>query len=173
MEFALPEVGKRAKLSTAVAAREIAKLIEIGIVRKIDGEGKNAQERKVRTRYAFNERFRHANSLSTFIHEISPERFDEVEKSLKGVGRLTAIVLSGIFIGDVRRPLDVLLVSDTINERRLETVMKSFEAGYGREIRYAVFSTPEFRYRLTIQDKLLRNTLDYPHRVLLNKGNLL
>src|SRR3989344_4479321 len=47
------------------------------------------------------------------------------------------------------------------------------ETAPGREIRYAVFSTPEFRYRLTIQDRLIRDTLDYPHLVLLDKTRLL
>ena len=60
-----------------------------------------------------------------------------------------------------------------MNEKRLEKAVRSFEPKYGREIRYAVFSTPEFRYRLTIHDKLVRDTLDYPHRILLNKHDLI
>ncbi len=171
--FALPEVAKRTSLQIPAAKKELKTLLEIGIVREVEGEGANVKQRQAGARYFFNERFRYANALTTFIHEVSPERFNDVEKALRGVGRLHTIVLSGVFIGDMRRPADLIVVGDSVNEKRLEKVVKSFEKKYGREIKYAVFSTPEFRYRLTIQDKLVRDTLDYPHRVLLNKRNVL
>lgn len=172
-EFAIGEIAKRVGASVPVAAKEIGALIEMGVVKETLGEGKNERVRKAGARYAFNEKFRYANSLSTFIHDVSPEKFNDVEKALKGIGRLNAIVLSGVFIGDTRRPADLIIVGDFVNDKRLEKAVKSFEPKYGREIRYAVFSTPEFRYRLTIHDKLVRDTLDYPHRVLLNKNNLI
>jgi hypothetical protein len=171
--FALPEIAKRVGLPIVAAKKEVKTLMDICVVREAAGEGKNTKERAEGTRYFFNEKFRYANALSTFVHEVSPERFNEVEKALRGAGRLNAIVLSGIFIGDVRRPADLIIVGDSVNEKRLEKAVKSFEPRYGREIRYALFSTPEFRYRLTIHDKLVRDTLDYPHRLLLNKNNLI
>jgi hypothetical protein len=47
------------------------------------------------------------------------------------------------------------------------------EAEIGKELRYAYFSTDEFRYRLSMYDKLIRDILDYPHRVLLDKLGIL
>lgn len=171
--FAIPDVAKRASLSAAAAKRGVKELVAIGIIKEVEGEGGNAKVRKAGTRYFFNEKFKYANALSTFVHEVTPERFTEVERALRGTGRMNAIVLSGVFIGDLKRPADLLLVADSVNEKRLEKVLRSFEPKYGREIRYTVFSTPEFRYRMTINDKLLRDTLDYPHRLLLNKNNLI
>lgn len=170
--FSLNEISKRSGLSAPSAQKELNMLEAACVITKREGEGKNAAARKRGTMYQFNAKFKYANALSAFIHEVSPERFNDVEKALKGVGRLTVIVLSGVFIGDLLRPADLIIVGDYVNEKRLEKVVKSFEPKFGREIRYAVFSTPEFRYRLTIQDKLVRDTLDYPHRLLLNKNNL-
>lgn len=172
-EFSLAEVAKRAGLPVSIAVKEITALAQMGVVKEIPGEGKNEKARKAATRYSFDAKFKYANSLSTFVHDVSPEQFSEVEKALKGIGRLTAIVLSGVFIGDTNRPADLIIVGDFVNDQRLEKAVRSFEPKYGREIRYAVFSTPEFRYRLTIHDKLVRDTLDYPHRLLLNKNNLI
>mgnify|MGYP000556016575 CR=1 FL=1 len=59
--------------------------------------------------------------------------------------------------------------ADTLNERRLEVAVKELEPIFGHELRYAGFSTPEFRYRLTVQDRLLSDTLDFPHRILLDR----
>ena len=66
-----------------------------------------------------------------------------------------------------------LLAADGLNEGRLERAIRTLEPEFGREIRYAAFSTTEFRYRLTVQDRLIRDTLDYPHLVLLDKTRLL
>lgn len=171
--FTQTEIARRTSVSPRIVASEVSALTAMGVVKEMPGEGKNERERKVGTHYLFDERFKYANVLSTFVHEVSPERFQDVEKALKGAGRLTAIVLSGIFTGDLNRPADLIIVGDYVNDKRLEKAVKSFEPKYGREIRYAVFSTPEFRYRLTIHDKLVRDTLDYPHRLLLNKNNLI
>jgi DNA-binding transcriptional ArsR family regulator len=171
--FAFADIAKRCGLSQSATKKELASLEAIGVVKKLEGEGKNASERAAAIRYVFNEKAKYANALSAFVHEVSPEQFNDVERAIRGAGKMSAIVLSGVFIGDLKRPADLLLVADSVNEKRLEKVLRGFEPKYGREIRYTVFSTPEFRYRMTINDKLLRDTLDYPHRLLLNKNNLI
>jgi hypothetical protein len=171
--FDLKELAQRASVSPRVAQSEVALLTKLGIVREELGEGKSERARKLNARWSLDPTFKHASALSAFVHEVSPAEFRDVEKALRGSGRLTAIVLSGIFTGDLNRPVDLIVVGDYVNEKRLEKAARSFEPKYGREIRYAIFSTPEFRYRLTIHDKLIRDTLDYPHRVLLNKHNLI
>jgi hypothetical protein len=76
-------------------------------------------------------------------------------------------------MGDPSRPADLIIAVDSYNERRLDQAVRELEPRFGREIRYAAFSTPEFRYRLTVQDRLIRDTLDYPHLVLLDRTRLL
>lgn len=172
-EHTLSAIAERTGVTAAVVAKEVAALTSYGILRESKGSGKNDRERKVNTRYSFNAKFKHAQSLAAFIRDVSEDRFDDVDRALRHAGRFSAIVLSGVFLGDLQRPADLIIVGDAVNEQRLEKAVRSFEPKYGREIRYAVFSTPEFRYRLTIHDKLIRDTLDYPHRILLNKHNLL
>jgi hypothetical protein len=99
--------------------------------------------------------------------------YDEIVEALKRTGKLSAVVLSGSFMGDESRPADMLVAADTLNEEKLESAVRGLEPVFGREIRYAVFSTPEFRYRLTVQDKLLRDTFDFPHLVLLDRSGML
>ncbi|HWO07649.1 MAG TPA: hypothetical protein VNM40_03655 [Candidatus Paceibacterota bacterium] len=171
--FTLSEIARRAKVTAQAANREVDALVKMGIVKAESGTGKTARQRKSAVRFSFNTASKYAHALSTFIHEVCPEQFGEVEHALRSTGRLSAIVLSGVFTGDLNRPADLIIVGDYINEQRLEKAVRSFEPKYGREIRYALFSTPEFRYRLAIHDKLIRDTLDYPHRLLLNKNNLI
>jgi hypothetical protein len=54
----------------------------------------------------------------------------------------------------------------------LDNIIKSIEAEMGHEIRYAVFETKEFTYRLGMFDKLIRDILDYPHEKIINRLNV-
>ena len=113
--------------------------------------------------------FPYLHALSAFVKAVSPVEHAEILETLKRSGKLSAVILSGCFVGDVTRPTDILIAGEQVSERRLEAAMKALEPAFGRELRYAAFSTPEFRYRLTVQDRLIRDTLDFPHVVLLDR----
>lgn len=165
MPLSIADAAKRSGLSSKVAEQGIQMLAKTCLIKPV---AKNKDDQ-----WAFNVQHRHATAVSRFIHEISPPRYDNVVSVLRGAGRPTAVVLSGCFVGDLTRPADILVAADTFNELRLEKAVRTLEPDAGHEIRYAAFTTPEFRYRLTIQDRLIRDTLDYPHLVLLDRTRLL
>ncbi len=169
----LETAAKHAGITTALIRREIAQLASMGLVKSVAApraqtQGKGASG----AHWMFDKDFKYARAVAFFVQETSPAEFKNIEQKLKGSGRFSAIILSGIFMGDLTRPADLLLAADSLNERRLEQALKELEPMFGREIRYATFSTPEFRYRLTVQDRLIRDTLDFPHKVLVNRVGL-
>ena len=179
--FNSKRAGARAGISQEAAKRELVALQKMGIVRKsravltikngkLDAKSKTMKPEVV---WFLDPNFKHLRSLSAFVREISPMRYDQILSALKHSGKMSAVILSGSFMGDPTRPADILLAADGLNERRLEMAVKELEPLFGRELRYAAFSTPEFRYRLTIQDRLIRDTLDFPHLVLLDRSRLL
>jgi len=180
-QFTLALAAKRTKLSVKSAGRELKELEKLGVLKK----GKtmsimlgNGTKRVVKGKqkvdmWMVNENFKHLRALSLFVHEVSPVRYDTIVGALKSGGKVSTVILSGSFMGDASRPADMIVALDTVNERRLESAIRDLEPLFGREIRYAAFTTPEFRYRLTIQDKLIRDTLDFPHLVLIDKTRLL
>lgn len=173
----VPDLAKLAGVTPVVLRKELAVIEKLGLVRKttkrveVDGKG---QKRKsmVQETWLPNTESQYLRAVSSFVQETSPSEFKRVEKALRGSGRLSTVILSGVFVGDSTRPADLLIAWDSLNERRLERAVKALEPFFGREIRYAAFPTPEFRYRLTIQDRLLRETLDFPHRILVNRAGL-
>ena len=56
-----------------------------------------------------------------------------------------------------------------MKKNTLSSVIKSIEAELGKELTYAYFETQDYQYRLSMYDKLIRDVLDYPHQVLLDK----
>src|SRR3989344_3011460 len=184
--FTLAQATKRSGVSTQAAKREMKSLEKIGIIKKIKKAGNKPKANGKKTRgkrsasgqgtesaWILNAEFKYLRALSLFIHEASPVRYENIVAALKSSGRLSSVVASGCFTGDTTRPVDLIVVVDNVNESRLLHAIKALEPVFGREIRYAVFSTPEFRYRLTIQDRLIRDTLDYPHRILFDRTHLL
>ena len=177
----LADLVKRSGVAAKATLKEVKALVKIGMVkqtRSVSITLANKSKRKVKgtskvNAWSLNGDFKHLRAVSAFIHEVSPVHYDNIVGALKRGGRISAVVLSGAFMGDDSRPADILIASDSINERRLERAVRSLEPAFGREIRYAAFSTPEFRYRITVQDRLIRDTLDFPHVVLLDKTRLL
>lgn len=173
--FSVAELAKRIGSPQKNVGVELEKMKKVGIVKSeniVSKKKVNGRTQRV-SYWSYDVQCKHASALSLFVHDVSPPQFHDIEKAIKGAGRMHTVVLSGVFLGDPTRPADLLIVGDYVNERRLERVVKTFESKMGKEIRYAILSTPEFRYRLTIHDRLVRDTLDYPHRVLINKGNLI
>lgn len=174
--FTADAAARRVKTSKEAARRELTALTKMDIIRKsrVAASDKDAKGRLVTHDVWFlNPRFKYLRAVSVFVREISPMRYEHVLGALKKSGRLSTVILSGSFMGDMTRPADIVLAADSINERRLAGAVKALEPVFGRELRYAAFSTPEFRYRLTVQDRLIRDTLDFPHLVLMDKSRML
>ena len=178
----LAQAVKRSGAPPKTVAKEIKTLEGWGILKRgkltIQLSGQNGTVRSIGGRqkesaWTVNPSFKFLSAVSKFVHEVSPVHYKTVVATLRKAGRVSAVVLSGCFMGDMTRPADLLLAGDSLSESRLETAVKALERQFGREIRYASFTTPEMRYRLTTQDRLMRETLDYPHLVLLDKTKLL
>ncbi len=174
-ELTVATLVKRAGVRTAIAKRELRALAAMKLVHRgtralVRMDGKPSK--KMEEVWSWDAQQKNARALAAFVHEVSPTQFLEVERAIKGAGKVSALVLSGLFVGDHTRPADLLIAGD-MNQRRLERVVRGLEPKFGREIRYALLTTPEFRYRLTVQDRLLRDVLDFPHRVLVDRTGIL
>lgn len=184
--FSVSELAWRSGIREDIARREVSELVKIGLVKKTKRKklvvrkarkkvGKTSRPTKVTWEvvWTVNPRHEHLPAVSEFVHRVSPAQYAGIVKTLSGSGKLTTIILSGAFLDDPSRPADLVVAGEAVNTRRLEKAVQSLEPMIGREIRYATFSTPELRYRMTVQDRLVRDTLDYPHLVLLDKQGML
>lgn len=162
--FTLADIAQRTKLSKEVVRDEIAELLSADLLRK---KGTQAP-----VRYQTNPRFEHLAALDVFIRDTTSVHPQNMMRTLKRSGSLRLVALSGFFTGVIETQIDLLIVGDNIEERTLASAVHSLEAELGREIRYASFATADFRYRLGVYDRLLRDVFDYPHRLLIDKIGL-
>ncbi len=162
--FAISEAAFRSKVTDDQARREVNALASIGLVKRRMSGGKAV--------YQANRSFEHYDALHVFLRSTSSVKDADLTKMLKRAGTVRLIVLSGMFTGSIESKVDLLIVGDRIEERTLKNVVHTIEAELGRELRYASFLTPDFRYRAGVYDRLIRDVMDYPHRTLLDKIGL-
>ena len=127
-------------------------------------------EVKVRVHgYCVNQSFSYLNALRQLLVSTKSLEGGEVLKMLHKAGKLKLVLVAGVFIQNKDSRLDILVVGDNLKKGVLNNVIRSIEAELGRELLYAYFETPDFNYRLRMYDKLVKDVLDYPHQVLLDK----
>ena len=168
-------ITTRAGVARPLISRELKRLEDIKLIKcasvtmRSVGAKKKSKKQKG---WTLNGQFEYMTAISNFVRDVSPAQFDLVASTLKRIGKVSTIILSGSFVSDPSRPVDVLIAADDIQKKKLEKALRSLEQLFGREIRYAAFPVAEFRYRMTIQDRLLRDTFDFPHTILMDKGGL-
>lgn len=158
--FASSEVGKRAKTNSASARREIASLVKAGLIKRA-GKG-----------YTLNRSYRYLTAIGNFLIDATPLSEKEIVKKISSAGNVKLVLIAGVFIHNPDSRVDILIVGDHIKQGKLFSVISSIEAELGKELRYAVFETSDFNYRLGIYDKLIRDILESQHEKILNKLNL-
>lgn len=174
------EAAERAKVSIGLARKEVANLEKIGFIkpRFYTKEVKRQKNRtiviaKKRTNgWVLDPKFPYIEAMESFLSNVNPFKHRDIVEKISRAGKIQLLVISGIFIKYDDARLDLLVVGDNLKLGSLENIIKTIESEIGKEIRYAVFETSEFNYRLSMFDKLIRDTLDFPHEKIINRLNL-
>lgn len=176
--FDMRAIVERTKVLPLAARREISVLEGIGFLRsRTYKEVRSVERRSVRaghrTRgWMLDERFPHRLALEALFLGMVPLARDTIVRRLSRAGRLKLIVTAGVFLQDHDSRLDLLVVGDGLRGGVLESAVHFLEADIGRELRYASFNTSQFKYRLGMYDRLVRDLLDYPHEIVLDRLGL-
>lgn len=162
--FSLVDTAFRTRVAKDAARKELTALTAAGILRKRTGKGPSG--------YVADKRFAHFEALKAFLRDTTEISDASIVTSIKKSGTPKLVVLSGLFTGAVESKVDLLVVGDRLDEKPLTTAIRALEAELGRELRYAYFSTEQFKYRLGVYDRLLRDVFDYPNRVIFDRIGL-
>jgi hypothetical protein len=160
--FSVLDASFRINVPKESARREISTLVKADIIRKRTGKDGTVV-------YVANKKFHHYEPLQEFLRSTTGLEDSTIVTTLKKGGNLRLIVLSGLFTGALETKADILVVGDRIDDKHLDKAVHDLEAELGRELRFAAFTTQDFRYRVGVYDRLIRDIFDYPHRNLLDK----
>ena len=152
--FSVLEVSKRLRMPNLKAAHALNKLVAGKILKSFYKKGKKY--------FILNSRYYLFADLKKAFKKTKPKQADELLTAIKGLGKLKAAFLSGIFTGYANLPVDILLVGK-VNLKKLATFLKSAEKLMGQEINYSIMSPKEFVQRRNIFDKFIKDIFDYHH----------
>ena len=116
-----------------------------------------------------NEDFQLLKSVQHLLFNTEPFTKKQIVEMFKGTGQIKLIVISGVFMKLEERRADLLIVGDALRKKQIENVIRQMEAEIGQELTYSLFETDEYTYRLGMYDKLIRDILDYPHEVVVDR----
>lgn len=158
--FINKDIVNRSRVSPEIVRRELKLLSDIGFIKKHA------------TSWFFNSSFKYLSEFNNLL--INTDTLDKsaIVNNFKKVGRVKLILISGIFIKNKQSRVDLLIVGDKMKKSKIEESIHKLEAEIGAELVYAVFETKEFKYRLNMYDKLVRDILDFPHEVILQAKEL-
>ncbi len=162
--FGVNEIVDRVKSNHSKVRRELSTLEKVDFVRR-----RASQKNRNGYGFAMNTQFPYLLPLQNFLINTEPLQPKELVKKLTKLGSIKMLVVAGVFIQDPESRADILMVGDGVKKGALENMMKDLESEIGKELKYAYFTTEDFKYRLSMFDKLTRDILDYPHKKILNK----
>ncbi len=176
--FDIDTVVSRTRLKRVDARKELTMLTKIGFLRKKDFIKKTTKEKKGEKKpvivkkkvsgWALNRRFELIEPLQQLLIDRDLINEKLLVSKIRKAGSIKLLLLSGIFTRDDNRKLDILVVGNRLKKDILEEYMLVLESEIGRELRYAFFSEQEYEYRLSMYDKLIRDSLENEHISLIN-----
>ena len=169
-EFSFEDISRRAKLVRRTARTEINALERADVITKrmistVNGNGTKARVQG----FVLNPKFPQLASLQTFLFDTAPINGTTVQKHMRKVGALDFVAVTGVFMREFDRRLDLIIAMKKLNENKIEVAIRALEAELGIEIRYATLTTDDLLYRVRMYDKLTRDVFDYPYQIIIDK----
>jgi len=175
--FQQKDIFKRLRSNISVLRQELNKLENIGIIKQkkawLSFERKRGRIKKEKkTVYYLNPGFDFINELRNLILKSTISSKDDLINTVRRLGNIKLLVLSGVFTADDTSRVDLLIVGDKINQRKFNNFLKDLEAEVGKELNCAVMTSKEFNYRYDMYDRFVRDLLTGKNEVLINRVNL-
>lgn len=171
--FEIEDIVSRSRVTKANTRKEVNVLSAMGFIKlkTIIKDGYRGTKKKVPA-WGLNSAFQYLPSVRDLL--INPNLLlqEDLPQRFKQIGKIKLMIASGVFIGEEKSRVDLLLVGDKIKKNVLQQVVKSLEAEIGKELDYVVFDSEEFKYRLDMYDKLVCDIIDLPHEKLIDNGQL-
>ncbi len=178
VQIEVEELTKRLRIKTATLKKEIKNLETIGMLTPLLLEeeveiklksGKVKYKTHKSDGAELNQSFVYKSKLAELLLDFSFVDREVLLSDLKRFGKIKLFALGGIFIKDEKAKLDLVVVGDALDKERIEYYLRGMEADFGTEVRFTVYESEEFNYRMNMFDRLLKDFFKSSHEMILDK----
>lgn len=182
LPFDIDDISSRSRVKKPDARKELAMLTKIGFLNKKSFSKQIEKPRKKKTDeityktlkkkgWVLNPRFELIKPLQILLLDSELINEKDLVKRIRKSGTVKLLVLSGVFVSNDDRKIDILIVGNKLKKDSLVREIQIIESEIGRELQYAFFDHAEFNYRISMYDKLIRDILENNHIKLINTIN--
>lgn len=179
--FYVREITRKIDEQINSVRRELANLLSIGIISSDNTNNRLYYE--VNQEYEYYAPLEQIFGLGTTTAKATkkaatkevtaaPAKESKAAAGFKQLGNVELALYTGQFTRDERAGIDLLIVGD-INQTQLGKFIEELEKKEGKEIRYAVLSLDEFKYRRQIKDRFVSQVEVAKKQILVDKHQLL
>lgn len=172
--FYVREITRKIDEQINSVRRELANLLSIGIITSDNNNNKLYYE--VSQTYEYYDPleliFGAGKTSSKPKAKSAAIATDEEQADLKHLGNVEMALFTGSFTRDETASIDVLIVGN-VNQTQLTKYIEALEKKEGRDIRYAVLSLDEYKYREQIHDRFVAQIQAAKKQILIDKAHLL
>ena len=173
--FSLHSISDKTKSKSALVRKELTLLSSIGFIEKkksktyTSSSKKSASKVKEITGFKLNPDFPHNQALKDLLFDFQLLDKRELAARFKLIGRIKVFIVSGVFLGEEKSRVDILIVGEAIKRPKAEKIFEMLSAELGREVVYSIMDVEEYEYRLKMYDKFIRDILDSNHEAVIDK----
>lgn len=171
--FDIDAIVERSRIQAPIARKVLHHLVALEFVKKRSilkevEDGRTGKTKKKRVNgWSFNADFPYTKELRQLLVEGDFLQHTDLVRRLRPAGKIQLLVVSGIFMRHSNSRLDILIVGDNLQRNVVQKAIAVLESELGTELSYALFETNDFKYRVSMYDRLLRDLFDFPHQRLL------
>lgn len=179
LQFSAAEASRQAQvrpLQFAAEARRLEKLrlLKSGNARVAaapagDTKGRHARRVPMTRVFFVNKDFPLFLELRNLMLKSAPHAKGPLAAKIRRLGSIKLAVLAGVFIDSPTSRVDMLLVGEGFKKSRMKAFIQWLEARIGKQLNYVAMSAPEFKYRMDMYDRFVRDVLEFPHETVINK----
>jgi predicted transcriptional regulator len=140
--------------------QELQNLEEIGIVEETDKDRKKY--------YALKPDFPLFQELKSLMvkSQILLER--DFALSISRLGAIKFMLLSGMFVGRIDLPTDLLIVG-AVDRTKMKNLLQKFQKYFDQDVRYTILTLKEYEYRQQVTDRFLFDILENKHIIIVDR----
>lgn len=110
-----------------------------------------------------------ASTLRAFLEHATVPEDAVIAKEFRGIPGLILVVAAGTLAQEERGELDLLIVARKPNDARIGKSVRKIESLTALPLRYAVLEGKAYLERLEARDRLLRDVLEFSHRIIIGR----
>ncbi len=137
--------------------REMAALAKLEVLRSTAGRGG--------VQYEWDSSHPFSSGLSEFLETTTAPTDRVVADAFRRVSSVVAVITAGHLVGEPRSSAELIIIARKPRDPKIALAVRKLEAMTVIPIRYAILEPAEFASRKEAYDRLIRDVLDFKHRI--------